>query len=44
MVPDGTIGGRGGMARLLRGLLPLFIGVTVTVALISALLPLLDKP
>ena len=27
-----------------RSLLPLFIGVTVTVALISAVLPLLDKP
>jgi len=34
---------RGGLARLLRGLLPLFIGVTVTMALISAVLPLLDK-
>ena len=27
-----------------RSLLPLFIGVTVTVALISAVLPLIDKP
>ncbi len=36
--------GERGVGRLLRGLLPLFIGVTVTVALISAILPLLDKP
>ncbi len=27
-----------------RSLLPLFIGVTVTMALISAVLPLIDKP
>ena len=36
-------GDRGGVGRLLRGLLPLFIGVTVTMALISAVLPWLDK-
>ncbi|MCK9685473.1 hypothetical protein [Scleromatobacter humisilvae] len=39
---------RAALGRLLpgefRSLLPLFIGVTVTVALISAVLPLLDKP
>ncbi len=50
-----TAAPRSGLARLraaferllpgeFRSLLPLFIGVTVTVALISAVLPLFDKP
>ena len=52
---DATAAPRTGLARLraaferllpgeFRSLLPLFIGVTVTMALISAVLPLFDKP
>jgi hypothetical protein len=35
---------RAAVERLLPGLLPLFIGVSVTMAVISAVLPLFDKP
>jgi len=48
VAPDAPDAPRGGLARVRAAfgrlsLLPLFIGVTVTVALISAVLPLVDR-